>query len=349
MERFFAVDEVLRAAVAGGAFPGACALIGRGDQVLFRRASGRLSDEADAPACDVDTRFDVASVTKPLVVGMLALRALERGRLCLWDKLETFCDAPEDKRLITVEQLLTHTSGLAQGVHLWRMTDDPRDAERLLLATPLAYAPGTQVRYSSAAYILLGLMLERLYGMPLATLARQEVFAPLHMASTDYLPQGVNIAATERQPDGRRWQGVVHDENARFLGGAAGNAGVFSTVDDLALWMQMLARWGEAPDGARYLARATLREAMRNRTPGMAKGRGLAFALPWYERGYAGDLFPPETVGHTGFTGSSITLDPTAALYVVLLTNRVCPARDNTQIYRVRRLVHNAAYAAAER
>ena len=118
--------------------------------------------------------------------------------------------------------------------------------------------------------------------------------------------QDGNIAATEMQDDGRCLQGVVHDENARFLGGVAGNAGVFGNMDDLALFLQMLCRRGQLPDGTHYLCPATVELAMRNHTPGMAQGRGLSFYLPAFDNGYTGDLFPRETVGHTGFTGTAL-------------------------------------------
>ena len=111
--------------------------------------------------------------------------------------------------------------------------------------------------------------------------------------------------------------------------------------------LQMLAAEGKLPDGSRYLCPATVRLSMQNRTPGMAQGRGLGFALPWYENGYTGDLFPKETIGHTGFTGTSFSYDPTTGLYLIFLTNRVCPSREGTAIFRVRRLLHNAVYAAA--
>ena len=169
----------------------------------------------------------------------------------------------------------------------------------------------------------------------------------MKIQNSSYLPAGGNIASTEMQDDGFCLTGVVHDENARFLGGVSGNAGVFSTMDDLALFVQMLAAEGELPDGSRYLCPATVRLSMQNRTPGMAQGRGLGFALPWYENGYTGDLFPKETIGHTGFTGTSFSYDPTTGLYLIFLTNRVCPSREGTAIFRVRRLLHNAVYAAA--
>ena len=317
--------------------------------MLYRRAYGRLSIDDDAPLTNEHTRYDLASITKPLVVGMLTLRAMEAGRLCLWDRLGTFLDAPADKRDITIAQILTHTAGFPTGLHLWELSGQPENGAETILRAPLASPPGARVRYCCAGFILLGQLLECLYGMGLNELAMKEVFWPLKMRDTGYLPQDGNIAATEMQDDGRCLQGVVHDENARFLGGVAGNAGVFGNMDDLALFLQMLCNRGQLPDGTHYLCPATVELAMRNHTPGMAQGRGLSFYLPAYDNGYTGDLFPRETVGHTGFTGSSFALDPSSGLYVIFLTNRVCPSRDSLEIYRVRRLLHNAVYAAASR
>lgn len=342
---FQRADQVVREAIDRGAFTSASLLVGRGEKVLFRRAYGRLSMEEDAPLTNEQTRYDLASITKPLVVGMLTLRAIESGRLCLWDKLGSFIDAPRDKREISIEQILTHTAGFPTGVHLWEHAQSPDDSAAVILHTPLIAPPGAKVHYCCVGYILLGQLLECLLGMNLADLAMQEVFWPLRMQNTGYNPSSGNIAATEMQDDGRCLQGIVHDENARFLGGVSGNAGVFSTMDDLALFMQMLAARGTLPDGSRYLSPASIEAALRNRTPGMEKGRGLGFALPWYENGFTGDLFPKETVSHGGFTGTSITLEPGSGLYLVFLTNRVCPSRDSVGIHRVRRLLHNAVYA----
>ena len=265
----------------------------------------------------------------------------------MWDKLGTFIDAPADKQEITIAQILTHTAGFPPGLHLWQLARTPEQSTELILAAPLDFQPGTRVQYSCTGFILLGQLLECIYGLPLNELAVQEVFWPLKMKNTSYLPAGSNIASTEMQDDGFCLTGAVHDENARFLGGVSGNAGVFSTMDDLALFVQMLAAEGELPDGSRYLCPATVRLSMQNRTPGMAQGRGLGFYLPWYDNGYTGDLFPKETIGHTGFTGTSFSYDPTTGLYLIFLTNRVCPSREGTAIFRVRRLLHNAVYAAA--
>ena len=344
---FSKADQVIRQALADEDFTSANLLVGKGDRVLFRRAYGRLSMEDDSPMTTEHTRYDLASLTKPLVIGMLALRAMEAGKLCLWDPLSTFLDVPEDKQAITIGQILTHTAGFPSGLHLWESLKDPADAAGLILQTPLRYHPGTGQQYCCAGYILLGQLLENLYGMPLDELAMQEVFWPLCMQKTGYLPIPGNIAATEMQDDGQCLQGQVHDENARFLGGVSGNAGVFSTMDDLALFLQMLARKGQLPDGSRYLSTAAVRLSMQNQTPDMPQGRGLCFYLPRQDNGYTGDLFPAQTIGHTGFTGTSLTLEPESGLYIVFLTNRICPSRDSTGIYRVRRLLHNAIYAAA--
>ena len=340
---FTMADSVITRGLRENAFTAACLLAGKGERILHRRAYGRLSMEDDSPMTSEQTRFDIASVSKPLVTGMLTLRALEAGKLCLSDRLDTFFDAPEDKAGITIEQILTHTAGFSGGLHLWESADDPGEAARIILDTPLACAPGSRMVYGCAGYILLGQLLECLYNLELSELAQQEVFWPLRMRRTGFCPADGNIAATEMQDDGRCLQGVTHDENTRFLNGVAGNGGVFSTMDDLALFLQMLAGEGALPDGGRYLSPSTVRMALRPR----ASGRSLLFQLPAKEGGYTGDLFPPETVGHTGFTGVSITLDPTSGLYMVLLTNRVCPSRDSTGIYRVRRLAHNAVYAAS--
>jgi len=347
LSAFAKADQAIRSAMDHNAFTAACLLAGRHDRILHRCAYGRLSIDDDAPLTNEHTLFDLDSLTKPLTVGLITLRAVESGTLCLWDQLGTFLNAPEDKQNITIGQLLTHTAGFPTGIHLWERARSMEDAADVLLHTPLMAPPGARVHYCCAGYILLGQLLECLYQTPLDELAAQEVFRPLRMSRTGYLPADGNIAATEMQDDGRCLQGLVHDENAQFLGGVSGNAGLFSTMDDVALALQMLSTEGQLPDGTQYLSRASVRLALQSRTPGMAQERSLLFDLPALHSGFTGDLFPAQTVGHTGFTGCSMALDPQSGLYVVFLTNRVCPSRDSTDIYRVRRLIHNTVYAAA--
>ena len=172
---FTRADHVITQGLRENAYTAACLLVGRGERVLHRRAFGRTGMEDDCPMTNEQTRFDLASITKPLVTGMLALRALEAGKLCLSDRLDTFFDAPEDKAGITIEQILTHTAGFPSGLHLWEMPKDA-DAAQLILDTPLASAPGTRVIYGCAGYILLGQLLECLYNLELSALAEQEIF-----------------------------------------------------------------------------------------------------------------------------------------------------------------------------
>lgn len=338
---FSRADQVVRQGIKDQAYTAACLIVGQKERVLMRRAYGRLSPEDDAPRANEQTRFDLDSITKPLVTGMLAMRAMEAGKLCLNDRLGTFIHAPEDKADITVAQLLCHSAGLDENLMLSQIASAPQEAAQAILNTPLVSAPGEKVHYGCAGYILLGQLLECLYGMELSELAMQEVFWPLGMRRTGYLPKDGNIAATEMQESGRCLQGEVYDQNARFFGGVSGNAGVFSTMDDLALWMQMIAAEGTLPNGSQYLSRHTIRMMMREFVP----QRTLGFALSGMD-GFTGDLFPSETIGHTGFTGCSVAYDPNEKVYVIFLTNRVCPSSENPAIHRIRRLLHNAVYAA---
>jgi len=338
---FSRADQVVRQGLKDGAYTAACLLAGCGPKVLFRRAYGRLSTEEDAPYTNEQTRFDLDSLTRPLVTGMLTLRAMEAGKLCLNDRLDTFLHAPEDKAGVTIAQILTHTAGFDPQLNLCAECQSAQDAAHIILEKPLICAPGEQVCYGSAGYVLLGQLLECLYHMELSELAMQEVFWPLGMQRTGYLPKDGNMAAGEMQDHGQYLRGVSFDQNARFLGGVSGHAGVFGTMDDLALWMQMIAAEGMLPDGSQYLSKAAVRLMLKEFAP----GRGLGFAFPASD-GFTGDLFPKETIGHTGQTGCSAAYDPTTGVYVVFLTNRVCPSRDNPAIHRIRRLLHNAVYAA---
>ena len=342
MEAFEQVHQLIRQGLEQGAYPAAAVAVGIGDQVMLKRAYG---------SCRDTTLFDMASVSKILSATMIAFRFLEEGLLRLYDTVETFFpDAPEDKKNITILQLMTHTSGIPAFFWLSEYTSDPAEAARVILGHPLEQAPGGDPIYSCMGYILLGKILEKLGGAPLDQLARKLVFDPLGMAATTYHPAG-DIAPTERDPEtGNLLRGIVHDENARFLGGISANAGVFSDLNDMIRFAKMLSLGGKAPEGDIYLSPATLAAALENRTPD-SKGeyRGLGFNLARSPRNFLGDLMGKRAFGHTGFTGTSIALDPDTGLWVVLLTNRICPSRANTRFVRMRSLIHNAAAAEAGR
>lgn len=342
MEAFKQVDNLVRQGLEQGAYPAAALAVGIGPKTFLKRTYG---------SCTGQTLFDMASCSKVVGPTMIAFRFLEEGKIRLYDSVEQFFpDAPADKKDITLLQLMTHTGGFAPHFFLSDFTDNPEDAARVILNHPLETAPGTDPNYSCMGYILLGKILERVGGAPLDVLAQQYVFEPLGMARTTYHPSG-DVAPTERDPEtGKLLRGVVHDENARFLKGISANAGIFSDIGDMAKFAQMLAIGGRLPGQEAYLSPATLRAALINRTPcSRGEFRGLGFNLAGSPKNFLGDLMSPQAYGHTGFTGTSIAVDPAMGLWLVLLTNRVCPTRENLRLTRMRSLIHNAAAAEASR
>jgi len=344
MDSFAFISDMLAQGIEDGVFPSAAAAVGMRDHVFFMQASGRLS-LADQEEANIKTRYDMASMTKIMAPTMLALLALEKGLLVLDDTLSLYFDAPMDKANITIFQLMTHTGGFTPSFLLEEACKTPDEDVDATLRRPLEGLPGQMPRYSCMGYILLGRILEKVFSMPLHTASRRLIFEPLGMGSTSYLPEGGNIAATEvNDATGKAFQGIVHDENARFIQGVSGNAGLFSNIEDCVRFAAMLSN-----NGRPLLNPGTLRLATQNHTPAFEVHRGLGFHIGGGPGSFVGDLFPPETFGHTGFTGTSLVVDPTSGLYAVLLTNAVHPKRGNPAIQRFRRLFHNRVYAAAFR
>lgn len=342
MEAFGQVDQLLRQGLAQGAYPCAAVAVGIGPTLYLKKCYG---------SCTENTLFDMASVSKIIAPTMIAFRFLEDGLLRLYDTLgDFFSDVPADKQQITILHLLTHTSGIPAHFLLSDHASDPSEAVGVILNHPLDRAPGEAPVYSCMGFILLGKILEHIGGAPLDQLAQRFVFGPLGMNHSGYHPTG-DIAPTELNPaTGTLLHGIVHDENARFLGGISANAGVFSDLNDMITFTKMLACGGGKDDGTPYLSPAMLRAALVNRTPHSAgEFRGLGFNLAGSPKNFLGDLMGPRAYGHTGFTGTSIAVDPDTGLWVVVLTNRVCPTRENTILVRMRSLIHNAAAAEASR
>lgn len=338
------LDSMLAKGLEQGCFPGAVAACGCRGHVGAISRVGKISQ--DGPAADRHTRYDMASLTKILGPTMIALRAIEDGDLTLYDTLGLhFGDVPEDKREITIKQLMSHSAGFEPAFWLSDEAQSPEDALSVLMKHPLAYRPGEDVRYSCMGYITLGKLLEKLYGQPLDRLVQEKVFGPLGMSRTGYCPKGDNIAATEVDSStGKAWQGIVHDENARFLRGVSANAGIFSCIDDMIQFAQMLANGGDG-----YLSAAMLNKAIGCHAETSEVRRGLGFHLAGTPYNFMGDLFPACSFGHTGFTGTSLAVDPVTGFYLILLSNRVHPTRENLRLMRFRRTLHNAMYAAFSR
>lgn len=338
-------EEILRDGLRTKAYSAAALAVGKGDQILLKTAIGHVSYLEGADEVTDDTLFDMASVSKILGTTFCAFHMIENGQLSLLDQIGDFYpDCPEDKKQICVRQLMTHTSGLPAEIALYQVCRTPEEAVDVILNHPLEYVPETKTVYSCMGFILLGKIMEKITGRPLDELAEEWTFAPLGMKKTGYHPVSrcsadPHCVYTETMSlSGPTPPGIVHDENARFLNGVSGNAGVFSTLNDMMIFCRMVASHG-SPLIGEHLFRA----AVKNYTPAMDDNRGLGFQLSGPAPSFFGDLWGMDGIGHTGFTGTSFAVDPRSGFYVVLLTNRVHPTRENFQLTRIRHLIHNTA------
>ncbi len=326
-------------------FPGAVVALGIGERTIFTQAYGTLDTLTPAT---LHTQYDMASVSKMLATTMSALILMERGALSLADTLGKFYRAPGDKLDITIEHLMTHTSGMSTfriDEALGRRGYSLADAVRATLERPLLWRPGHQTAYSCNGYIVLGDILEKVSAMPLDKLARTLVFGPLAMRNTGFAPATGVCAPTGWDPDTRRYVcGIQYDRNSRYMRGVAGNAGVFSTVGDLTRFAGMLAARGSFC-GVTLLSEAAFREATRCRTPHCAERWGLGFLLR-DGKNALGQQFPDTAFGHTGSTGTGIFVDAEKGFFTVELTNRLFYGRDDARILAFRRRFNDLACEA---
>jgi beta-glucosidase-like glycosyl hydrolase/CubicO group peptidase (beta-lactamase class C family) len=348
--------DVIEKAVAEKAFPGATLAVGYRGKVSVR-AFGKLSYDAKAAATNPNTMYDIASLTKVVATTTLVAKLAEGDfavPLDLDAKVERYLPEwaggpnAEWRHRVTVRHLLTHTSGLPAFKEYWRTSKGKQDTLAKIFAEPLEYEPGTKEIYSDLGIILMAEIIERLTGRTLDDLAKSYIFSPLGMKDSMYRPSKKlwpQIAPTEIDNNLRHRlvQGEVHDENAFAIGGVSGHAGVFSTSPDLSAFGQMLLNGGVYAH-QRILRRATI--AQFTTPQQLSNGtRTLGWAVPT-EGGSSGHYFSAHSFGHTGFTGTSIWIDPDRQLFVVLLTNRVHPTRENTKIQQVRPALHDAVLQA---
>jgi beta-N-acetylhexosaminidase len=348
--------EVIEKAAKDKAFPGATLAVGFRGKVAVH-AFGKLSYDAKSSAVKPTTMYDIASLTKVVATTTLVTKLAEGDfavPLDLDAKIERYLPEwasgpqPEWRHRVTVRHLLTHTSGLPAFKEYWRTSKSKQDTLTKIFAEPLEYEPGTKEIYSDLGIILMAEIIERLTGRKLDDLANSFLFSPLGMKDSMYKPPKKlwpTIAPTEFDKNLRHRlvQGEVHDENAFAIGGVSGHAGVFSSAPDLAALCQMLLNGGVYAH-QRILRRATVAQFT---TPQQLSGgtRTLGWAVPT-PGGLSGNYFSVHSYGHTGFTGTSIWIDPDRQLFVVFLTNRVHPTRENQKIQQVRRDLHDAVMQA---
>lgn len=344
------IDEAVRSGLEADMFPGAVVMVVKDGRIVKHDAYGYavryatdselLPERAWVPMRP-DTIFDLASVTK-LFTSIAVLQLAEEGRVDLDAPVARYVPefAAGGKEAVTVRQLLTHTSGLPAWLPLYQLPGTPPDRLQAVFQVQLQDPPGTVYRYSDLGLIVLGVLVERVSGLPLDRFVAERITGPLGMSETMFNPPAAlreRIAATEYQPwtgRGMVW-GSVHDENAYSLGGVAGHAGLFSTARDLAVLAQALLNGGHYGK-ARILRPETVREMLTNQLPGFpGNDHGLGWELN--QGWYMDALASPVTAGHTGYTGTSLVIDPRSDTVVIFLTNRVHPTRNAGSINPWRR------------
>ena len=359
------LDSIVNVAMSEGAAPGVALAVGRYGRLVHLKSYGRIDNTADSPPVTDSTMFDMASLTK-VVATTTALMILEdEGRLNLDATVSSYVPELNDstKARITVRQILTHIAGFEAFASLWREHTGRADYLTQINTRPLVYNPGDTTIYSDWDFILAGLIVERVTGMPLDQFTATRIWQPLGMRDTGFNPLGPvptdstctaafradhpllnRIAVTEMDTAYRHTKihGIVHDENACALGGVAGHAGLFSSARDAAVFSQMMLNGG-IYNGVRLIqpttvARWTARQSNKS-------SRALGWDTP-SENSSAGRFFSARSFGHTGFTGTSIWIDPERGVFVVLLTNRVNPTRANLRHEALRRDIANAVQAS---
>ena len=337
--RLARIDAVVNEAIQAHQLPGAVVVVGRGDVIALRKAYGRRAIEPAAEAMTLDTIFDLASLTKVVATAPAVMMLVEDGRIRLTDPVAAFIPefAKYGKDRVTVRDLLTHMSGLRPDLDLADPWVGKDEAIRRAGEEILTDAPGRRFVYSDINYFLLGEIVSRVTRQPLADFVRDRLFVPLGMRETMFLPPAAlvpRIAPTEActlygypcdGPDRTMLRGVVHDPTARRMGGVAGHAGVFSTAADLTRFAQMMLGGG-AIGTTRVLAPLTVARMTSPATPaGEPNVRGLGWDIDSSYSANRGELVPLGSYGHTGFTGTSLWIDPTTRMFVVFLSNRVHP------------------------
>jgi uncharacterized protein YbbC (DUF1343 family)/CubicO group peptidase (beta-lactamase class C family) len=333
-------DAAIEKAIADKQVPGAVLLVGRGDQVLYHKAYGMRSLVPQAEPMTLDTVFDMASVTKVVATTTSVMMLVEDGRIRLNDRVATFIPdfGRYGKGEITVRHLLTHVSGLRPDLDLgddsWRGYEEA--IRRACEEVPTA-PPGQRLVYSDINFFLLAEIVARVAGMPFERFVQERLAGPLGMRDTMFNPPEAlrpRIAPTEKctpygwpceGPNQVMLRGIVHDPTARRMGGVAGHAGLFSTAADLARYCRMVLGGGSL-GATRILSPLTVQKMTSPATPaGMANVRALGWDLDSSYSSNRGELFPIGSFGHTGWTGTSVWMDPVTKTYVILLTNRVHP------------------------
>jgi uncharacterized protein YbbC (DUF1343 family)/CubicO group peptidase (beta-lactamase class C family) len=322
---FSVIDSMMQQAVADHKIPGGVVLIGHNGKVVYRKAFGWRSLEPTQESMTVDTIFDLASLTKCIATTTSVMKLIQDGRIRLNDPVSAYLPdfAQNGKQDITVRELMTHYSGLGPDLDLRAPWQGRDTAFNMAMHEKPMYPPGSRFLYSDINFETLGFLVEKVTGQPLNAFAEQEVFQPLGMRDTRFLPPArwlPRIAPTQYDEHEQMLRGTVHDPTARRMGGVAGHAGLFSTADDLSKFAQDLLT------GDHVLSPTIVEKMSTPQQPANAASlRGLGWDIDSPFASNRGDLLPVGSFGHTGFTGTSLWIDPVTQTYIILLTNAVHP------------------------
>jgi CubicO group peptidase (beta-lactamase class C family) len=359
-EKLSQIRGIIEEAIASKELPGAVVLVARKGKIVLREAFGDRQWVPDRKPMKADLIFDMASVTKPVATATSILMLVEQGRISLWDRVkmhvpefapyaDDWGDAGEDAR---IWHLLTHTSGLppyTNAEEAAKKLGNPCSTETLvkfIARLKKTNPPGAEFHYSCLGYITLAHVVRKITGQTIAEFAAEKIFKPLGMGHTFYKPEAkvLDLCVPTLVVGGKPLIGIVHDPLARLQGGISGNAGLFSTADDLAVFAQMILGKGEYK-GTRLLSPLTVERMTSIYPKAPTAGRGLGWDLSSVYAGNGGDLFGPRSFGHSGYTGTSIWIDPETETVVILLANSIHPD-DKGQILALRSRVANVVAAA---
>jgi len=346
---FSEVEKVVNDAVKDSAFPGAVVLVSKDGNIQFHKAFGSFTYEDNSTKTDLNSIYDLASLTKVVATTTAAMICVDRNLFSLDDKVSEYIPefVSNNKENITIKNLLMHNSGLPAWKKFWGVYDNSEDVLKDIYNSKTEYEPGTKTIYSDLGLITLAEIIEKVSGKPFDIFCKEEIFEPLNMNDTYFIPPDSvkdRIPPTEYDNywRNRLIKGEVHDETASLLNGVAGHAGLFSTAEDIHNLLLTLLNNGRF-ENKQIIDSATVK-LFTTKQPNSSRAIGWDIKSP--TKSSAGNYFSSLSFGHTGFTGTSAWVDPLNKVIVVFLTNRVYPTRENNKIIKVRPLLHDAVIKA---
>ncbi|NQU63097.1 MAG: serine hydrolase [SAR324 cluster bacterium] len=328
------IAAMAKDAINKGTFPGIEILCGSGDRILFHKSYGRMDGQPDSPTLQVGSLFDLASLTKPLATAAAIAHLADCGLIQMEDPVSRFINefGATEKANITISQLLTHTAGFPDWAALYEPEFDKKNAWNKLIRTPLVYKPGSAVRYSCLGYIILAEIVRRISQTTLAEYCRSRIYAPLGLDNLLFNPDPElqNIVPTAYCPLRKKWlRGIVHDENSFAFEGEGGNAGLFGTAGAINTYCRMLLSSGRLR-AKPIFSTAAVAGFLKNQNKPSLPPRSYGWDINSGKEVYmsCGSQMPTGSIGHLGFTGTSIWMDPVSKIMIILLSNRVNLARE---------------------